>query len=79
MMWGAGVGVCVVWHIQHEQSVRVTWMHHLDTQGTAGEQARLSRTIERSDRKRGGKRRGGETKSRTQKDEYSDNKRKWMN
>lgn len=55
MMWGAGVGVCVVWHIQHEQSVRVTWMHHLDTQGTAGEQARLSRTIERSDRKRGKK------------------------
>lgn len=60
MMWGAGVGVCVVWHIQHEQSVRVTWMHHLDTQGTAGEQARLSRTIERSDRKRGEKKGEGE-------------------
>lgn len=35
-------------------------MHHLDTQGTAGEQARLSRTIERSDRKRGGKKGEGE-------------------
>lgn len=32
-------------------------MHHLDTQGTAGEQARLSGTIERSDR---GKKKTGE-------------------
>lgn len=51
----------------------------MDTQGTAGEQARLSGTIERSDRKKKKNRREGETKSRTQKDEYSDNKRKWMN
>lgn len=34
----------------------------MDTQGTAGEQARLSRTIERSDRKRGEKKERGRNK-----------------